>query len=61
LVPWPVFEGWDEALPGHLGRPDLDLGGYVLANVQAAVAYLQKLGQPCKVFGNWRGLVAGTR
>ncbi|MDP2096566.1 MAG: hypothetical protein Q8K50_22170 [Hydrogenophaga sp.] len=61
LVPWPVFEGWDEALPGHLGRPDLDLGGYVLANVQAAVAYLQKLGQPCKVFGSWRELVAGTR
>lgn len=57
LLPWPVFDGWDEALPSHLGQPDLEIGGYVLTNVQVAVAYLQKLGPPCRVLGTWRELL----
>ncbi|WP_342133493.1 hypothetical protein [Hydrogenophaga sp. OTU3427] len=28
IVPWPSFEGWDEALPPVVGRPDSELGGY---------------------------------
>lgn len=61
LVPWPRFDGWDEALPAALGLADKEAGSYVLANVQAAIAYLQGLGEPCRVFGSWRDLVKGIR
>lgn len=57
LVPWPDTEGWDEALPGYLGTPDQEIGGYVLADVQKTVAYLQTIGEPCRVFGTWRDLI----
>lgn len=57
LVPWPASEGWDEALPGYLGTPDQEIGGYLLADVQKAVAYLQTIGEPCRVFGTWPDLL----
>jgi len=45
LVPWPVSEGWDEALPAHIGTPNAELGGYVLFDVVKTVAYLRGSGR----------------
>lgn len=60
LAPWPVVNGWDEALPAHIGPADLEVGGYLLRDVRETVAYLEELGGHCRVFGSWRELVAGA-
>lgn len=39
-VPWPYFEGWNEALPERLGKADIDLGGIPMgANATSAMLY----------------------
>ena len=58
LVPWPVSDGWDEALPAHIGTPNEELGGYVLFDVVKAVAYLRKVGTRDRVFDSWKKLYA---
>lgn len=58
LVPWPAFEGWDEALPAYIGAVDSTYGGYVLANVVEAVAYLRSRSVGEKVSGVWREIAA---
>lgn len=58
LVPWPPFEGWDEAFPAHIGQVDLDCGGYVLHDVVEAVKYLRARGTWGKVCGSRRELDA---
>lgn len=40
LVPWPIFDGWDEALPPLFGTAENEYGGYVLPNVVQALQYL---------------------
>jgi hypothetical protein len=57
LAPWPVFDGWDEALPSHVGPPDLLHGAYALRDVAATVAYLRRNGVREKVSGLWREIV----
>ena len=61
LVPWPAADGWDEALPAHIGLADQEHGGYVVENLQAAVAYLRKVGDWDKVFGSWKELTSQVR
>ena len=53
MMPWPNFDGWDEALPPTVGTPDLELGGYRIGNMKTAlaVAYMRE-------HGNW-GVVGG--
>lgn len=58
LAPWPVTDGWDEALPAHIGPANTELGGYVLADVRMAVAYLRKVGAWDRVCASWRELPA---
>lgn len=41
LVPWPVFDGWDEALPPLFGPIDPKCGGHVLPDVVLALTYLR--------------------
>lgn len=42
IVPWPSFEGWEEALPPVVGRANVDVGGYeVLGDVRDSLAYLR--------------------
>lgn len=41
LLPWPAFDGWDEALPSFLGPIDNECGGHVLTDVVAALKYLR--------------------
>lgn len=53
MMPWPNFNGWDEALPATVGTPDVQLGGYRIEKVAHAVAYMRE-------HGNW-GLVGGWR
>lgn len=60
LVPWPVSDGWDEALPAHIGTPNEELGGYVLFDVVKTVAYLRKVGTRDRVFDSWKKLYAET-
>lgn len=60
LVPWPVSDGWDEALPAHIGTPNEELGGYVLFDVVKTVAYLRKVGTRDRVFDSWKRLYAET-
>lgn len=56
LVPWPTFDGWDEALPGHIGPVDRTCGGYVLRDVVEAVKYMRALSAWDKVCGSMREL-----
>jgi len=60
LVPWPVTDGWDEALPAHIGTPNEELGGYVLFDVVKTVAYLRKVGTRDRVFDSWKKLHVET-
>ena len=61
FVPWPLADGWDEALPAHVGLADQEHGGYVVADLRAAVAYLRKVGEWDKVFGSWKELASQVR
>ena len=58
LVPWPVFDGWDEALPPQVGNPSEELGGYVLRNVPAALEYLRGRRDWESKAGRWRDVLA---
>lgn len=59
LVPWPVFDGWDEALPPQqVGDPSEELGGYVLRNVPAALEYLRGRRDWESKAGRWRDVLA---
>lgn len=60
LVPWPVSEGWEEALPAHVGTPSEELGGYVLFDIFKTVAYLRSVGKRDCVFDSWKKLHAET-
>jgi len=58
LVPWPVFDGWDEALPPLFGPIDSECGGYILADVVAALRYLRNHAQWETKPGRWSDVVA---
>ncbi len=58
VVPWPVFEGWDESLPPAVGSPNLEVGGYEAGNVIEAVAYLRARAEREKVTGLWGDVMA---
>lgn len=42
VMPWPTFDGWDEALPPSVGSPDGELGGYRVTDLLPCIAYLRK-------------------
>lgn len=58
LVPWPRFDGWDEALPAHVGKPHPSIEALVLQDLIDAVAYLRAHGEWEKMSGLWREIVA---
>ena len=58
-MPWPSFDGWDEALPTVVGHPNLEMGGYeVTGPLQAVIAYLRSKAEYEKVTGIWGEVVA---
>ena len=59
LVPWPLVDGWDEALPARLGEADWALGGMVTPRFQAAIEYMNAQNPPCvRTTSNWTELEA---
>jgi len=62
LLPWPVFDGWDEAFPPSIGVVDSDCGGYVLpADVRASISYLRSRAEHELVTGIWKEIVAAGK
>lgn len=53
LAPYPVFEGWDTALPGSLGTPDMGLQAYGLADVVQAMQRLRQMGFSAPEISRW--------
>lgn len=59
VVPWPSFDGWDEALPPVVGHANMEMGGYeVTGSVPATIAFLRDLAKDEKVTGIWSEVVA---
>jgi hypothetical protein len=58
LVPWPVFDGWDEALPPLFGPVDIECGGHVLPDVVAALKYLRNHSEWETKPGRWKDVMA---
>lgn len=59
LMPWPPFEGWDEALPARIGVPDLELGGLRPPNIVESIDYLKRQARSMQV-GIWKEVVGGN-
>ena len=57
LLPWPVFDGWDEALPSFLGPIGSECGGHVLIDVVAALKYLRDRAQWETKPGRWKDVM----
>lgn len=53
LAPWPVFDGWDEALPPSCGQPDEDMKAYSVPNIVATLTKLGSMGFSAPKVGNW--------
>lgn len=63
LTPWPVFDGWDEWLPAHMGRPDIELAAYPVTDVRAVISFLRDRATAEKVSGLWaeiEGVLRGS-
>lgn len=58
LVPWPIFEGWDKALPPHIGPIDAECQAYVMNNVVPALDYLRSLARWKTTPGRWSDVAA---
>ena len=58
LVPWPTFDGWDEALPTHIGTADSGHGGYAIKDIVSALKYLRGLSEREQLCGTWRDMLA---
>lgn len=56
LMPWPSFDGWDEAFPASVGAPDLDAGGYRVKDIVYTVRYLRDRSEMDRV-GIWSEVV----
>lgn len=57
LVPWPMFDGWDEALPPSCGLADLALLAYSVSDLPKAFATLKQLGHTGPIVGVWPGIL----
>jgi hypothetical protein len=58
LVPWPMFEAWDESLPAHVGTPHPTIEALVIPDLVHAVAYLRQSTTWEKMCGLWRDMAA---
>lgn len=53
LVPWPVFEGWDESFPPSVGTADTGADAYVVPNISAALEWLRSRGFSLPQVSRW--------
>jgi len=58
LVPWPAFDGWDEALPAHIGSVNTEHCAYELMNVASALKYLRAMSEWEHLSGFWHEILA---
>lgn len=56
LVPWPKFDGWDEALPPSVGLVDQELECLLVRDIFDALIYLRERARWEKVVGSSREL-----
>jgi hypothetical protein len=63
LMPWPYFDGWDEAYPAIVGTADYALGGLRVppGGIVAALEYLKDRSQASMQVGIWREVVSDGR
>lgn len=61
ITPWPMFDGWDEALPSSCGTPDLVLQAYSPADLVGAFATLRRLGHVGPIVGVWPKVLQETQ
>jgi hypothetical protein len=57
IMPWPSFEGWDEALPRTVGTPSQERGGYQVSDIFAAFEYLKNKSDIKPRVGTWSEVV----
>lgn len=60
LMPWPAFEGWDEALPSSVGVADPELGGLRVHDLAESVKYLKAKARFMRV-GIWREVIGASK
>lgn len=53
LTPWPVFDGWERALPPECGQPDMALLAYSVPDIVRAFTALAQRGYSKPDVGNW--------
>ena len=53
LAPWPIFDGWDTALPSACGVPDPCFQAYCVTNIIAALQTLRSMGYSTPTVGTW--------
>ena len=53
IAPWPVFDGWDEALPPSVAVPDLSLTAYAVKDVVMALQWLRARGFSAPAVSRW--------
>ena len=57
-LPWPAFDGWDEALPPLFGHADNEYEGYVLPDVVLALQYLRNHAEWETKPGRWSDVMS---
>jgi hypothetical protein len=59
-MPWPEFEGWDEALPSSVGVADPELGGLRVHDLAESIKYLKAKARFMRV-GIWREVIGPSK
>lgn len=53
IVPWPVFDGWDETFPPSFGVAETDIGAYSVPNIMKAMQWLKERGFSAPEVSRW--------
>lgn len=61
IVPWPVFPGWETALPPEVGPLDHEVRGYRALDIARALSLLRERGFSPPVVGTWQSLLGRPR
>ena len=59
LVPWPQFQGWENALPVGIGVPDTSIGAISVDSIEEAILVLQQNRFQGPVVGRWQDVQPG--
>lgn len=58
MAPYPMFDGWDEAMPPRIGTASLELLVYVLPDKLAAMVFLSPMSLMVRTASDWAELQA---